>query len=402
MVEALERTDVNDARKLAKKYHIVDADQHIDPPHTFWKDYLPSHLRDMGPVIEEGDEHDWVVFEGKRRPLYVLNNQAGQKQVRSVGKLSDLWDSSSPAKRLADMDTDGIDAAVLFGGGPLGTMNTELYIESFRAYNRWLADFCREAPDRLAGAAYLPTRDLAETLELLREAAKLGHRTVNIPAFPQASDGVSTSAGVKGIQEAQGAALSGDPSTTKAYWHPEFDPLWAEISDLDMTVTFHLGGRMTRFGNKEFFLSDLVMSKVAMAEPVAMAIYGGLFDRFPKMRWAIIESGVGWMVWMAQYMDATWKKQRFWTESPLKNPPSYYMDENIYGSFIHDRVGILNRNMSGGKNIMWSSDFPHSETSFPRSMEQIAEEFEGVPEADIQEIVGSRAQRLFQVGTSYR
>ena len=387
-------------KAAASKYRIVDADAHIDPPHTFWKDYLPARLSALAPTIEEGDEHDWVLFEGRRRPMVLLNNQAGRegKDFKVKGKLSDLQEVSRTTTRLAAMDEDGIEAAVLFGGGPLGTMNSDLYIESYRAYNRWLADFCSAAPKRLTGVAYLPLRDVAETITLLREAVQLGHRTVNLPAFPQSSDGASTSAKVANVQEAQGAALTGDPNSTKAYWHAEFDPLWAEICKLDVTDTFHLGGRLTRFGQKEHFLPDLVMSKVAMAEPVAMAIYGGLFDRFPKMRWAIIESGVGWMAWMAEYMDRTWEKQRFWTESKLLNPPSHYMDANIYASFIRDRVGILNRDMVGGKNIMWSSDFPHSETTYPNSVSLIERDFQGVPFADVQEIVGDRARRLFQLG----
>ena len=139
------------------------------------------------------------------------------------------------------------------------------------------------------------------------------------------------------------------------------------------------------------------MSKVAMAEPVAMAIYGGIFDRFPNMRWAIVESGVGWMSWMAEYMDRTWEKQRFWTDSKLQHPPSVYMDRNIYGSFINDRVGIVNRHLAGGKNIMWSSDYPHSETSFPNSHAVIARDFAGVPEADVAEIVCERARRVYGV-----
>lgn len=140
------------------------------------------------------------------------------------------------------------------------------------------------------------------------------------------------------------------------------------------------------------------MSKVAMAEPVAMAIYGGVFDRFPNMRWAIIESGVGWMSWMAEYMDRTWEKQRFWTDCKLKDYPSLTMDRNIWGSFINDRIGIVNRNQPGGRNIMWSTDYPHSETTFPESLSVIDRDFVGVPHDEVQMIVGERARALFQVG----
>ena len=381
------------------RFRIVDADAHVDPPHTFWGEYLPANLKHFAPTIEEGDECDYVVFEGRKRPLIMLANQAGRsgKDFKIQGKLADLHDSVTPSRRLEVMDEDGIDAAVLYGGGPLGTLNSELYIESFRAYNRWLADFCNYDKARLAGVAYLPLRDIDETLGLLHEAVKQGHRSINIPAFPQAADGVSTSAKVAGIQMAQGAALTGDPSSERAYWHPEYDRLWAEIQDLDVTVTFHLGGRVARFGSKDHFLADLVMTKVAMAEPIAMAIFGGLFDRFPKMRWGIIESGVGWMPWMTEYMDRTWEKQRFWTGSKLQHLPSYYMDQNIYGSFINDRLGFLNVNQPGGRNVMWSSDFPHSETTYPNSLSVIARDSVGVAEEDIRWIVGGCAEKFFKI-----
>lgn len=168
----------------------------------------------------------------------MISNQACRdgKNFKMVGKRSQMRKVWLPEQRLADMDQDGIDAAVMFGGGPLGTDNSELYIASFDAYNHWLWDFCGADRKRLVGVAYLPMRDVEETLVLLRQAAKLGFRTVNIPAFPQADDGISTSARVAAIASGQGSALTGDPATTKSYASPEFEPFWAEVADLDITV----------------------------------------------------------------------------------------------------------------------------------------------------------------------
>lgn len=397
--ESESRSDAKPSGAGQNRPRVVDADAHLDPPHEMWRDYLPAHLRELAPYIEEGEEHDWIVFEGERRPLKMINNQAGRqgKDFKMSGKRSEMRAAWLPQLRLDDMDTDGIEAAVLFGGGPLGTANSELYIASFEAYNRWLWDFCGADRKRLVGVAYLPMRDLDETIRLLREAARLGHRSVNIPAFPQSADGISTSARVKAIRSGQGAALTGDPTGQRSYAHPEFDRLWAELCELDMTATIHLGGRIPRFGEKQHFLADMVMSKLAMAEPIAVAIFNGIFQRFPKLRFVSVESGVGWFAFMAEYMDRTWEKQRFWTESPLTEKPSFYMDRNVYGSFINDRLGILNRNEPGGRNIMWSSDYPHSETSFPRSHDVIARDFAGIPDADVAEIVGARARRLYSV-----
>ena len=167
-----------------------------------------------------------------------------------------------------------------------------------------------------------------------------------------------------------------------------------EVVENDVTITFHLGGRVPRFGQKEYFLADMPMSKLAMAEPIGIFIFNGIFDRFPDLRIGSMESGVGWFAWFAEYNDRTWEKQRFWTESPLKNPPSYYMDKNVYGSFIQDRTGILNRDRPGGRNIMWSSDYPHSETTFPKSREIILRDFEGIPEGDVRDIINNNCRRL--------
>lgn len=380
------------AADRATKRRIVDADAHIDPPYEMWKDYLPKSLAEYAPYIEEGDEHDWIVFEGNRRPVRLIANMAGKegKDYKMFGKRSEMRQVWLPEVRLEDMDTDGMDAAVMFGGGPLGTKNQDLYIASFDAYNRWVWDYAGRDRKRLVPVGYVPMRDVKETVAMIKDLAKLGFKTVNIPAFPQAKEGQQL-----GGFSAQANALTGNADGDRSYADPEFDLLWQTVCDLDITVTMHLGGRIPRFGNKEHFLPDLVMSKTAMAEPVAILIYRGVFQRFPSLRLAIVESGVGWMSWMAEYMDRTWERQRFWTDSPLTEKPSYFMDNNVYGSFIHDRVGVLNRNMPGGKNIMWSSDYPHSETTFPHSLKVINRDFEGIPDADINEIVCKRAERLY-------
>lgn len=378
---------------------IIDADAHIDPPHDMWKDYLPNNLKSLAPVIENADDGDYIVFEGNRRPFMMINNQAGRagKDFKMKGRLADqrrVWD---PATRLADMDTDGMDAAVLFGGGPLGSFNNDLYIASYEAYSRWVMDFCSVARSRLIPIGYVPMRDIDETIEHVKRLAKMGFRAINLPAFPQNPDAWNTSSGVQALKPGQVSALTGDPKGSLQYWQPEFDKLWSTICDLDLVISFHLGARVPRFGEKQYFLADMPMSKLSMAEPIAIFIFNAIFQRFPKLRIASVESGVGWFAWFTEYITRTWEKQRFWTESPLTESPAYYMDNNVWGSFIQDRTGILNRDLPGGKNIMWSSDYPHSETTFPNSREIILRDFEGIPDADIQDIICNNAKKLYRL-----
>ncbi|MEA3178291.1 MAG: hypothetical protein QOI59_1814 [Gammaproteobacteria bacterium] len=382
---------------MSLQYQIIDADAHVNPPATFWADYLPAGLRALAPKLEHGEDADYVVFEGRRKKLNLIGAQAGRSGVdfKMEGRLSDTrlggW---MPAERLQDMDRDGMDAAVLFGGGPLGTSNDELFFASFDAYNRWLADFCSYAPGRLHGVAYVPMRDVTLAIQMMRDAAKRGFTTVNIPAFPHALKKLDSAGGFA----AQALALTGDDKSGRRYCDPEFDPFWAAAVELGMTITIHLGARVPRFEDPEKFLADMPMSKVAMAEPIAILIFGGVFQRFPQLKFVTVESGVGWFAWFCEYVDATWKKQRFWTKSTLVEPPSFYMERNVYGSFINDAVGIANRNFPGAKNIMWSSDYPHSETTYPHSRESIEAQFQGVPEADRRQIICERARALYRVG----
>jgi predicted TIM-barrel fold metal-dependent hydrolase len=379
---------------MAQTHQLVDADAHVNPPATFWDDYLPAKFSGRGPRIEEGapsESHDWVVFEGSRRPLNLLSSVVGQgRNFKPVGRRADVRAGSfEPAARLEDMGKDGVDIAVLFGGGPLGTADNDLYIASFEAYNRWLADFCKYDPKRLVGVAYLPMQDIDQSIAMLKDAAKRGLKGVNIPAFPQSS---KSAAG--GGFAAQVLALTGDPEGPLQYDDPEFDRFWQACVDHDMAVTIHLGARVARPGMNRF-LPNLVMSKVCMAEPISIMVFGGVFERFPTLRYGSIESGVGWMSWMAQYMDDIYDNQRHWLQLDLKERPSVYMDQNVYGSFIRDPIGVKNRNLPGGRNIMWSTDYPHSETTWPESQKNLQRHFADLTEEEMRPIVRDNATRFF-------
>jgi predicted TIM-barrel fold metal-dependent hydrolase len=370
---------------------VVDADVHVTPPPTFWREYLSPRFRDQAPVVESDGEFDYIVFEGERRKVNLMQSQAGRdfNQYKNAGKLSDMrvggW---MPTQRLADMDRDGIDKGVVFGGGPLQTGDLDLYMDSFDAFNRWQSDFCADTRGRLFAAAFLPMVDVEHTISMMRAARRRGDVAVNLPAFPQSLDKFSK-------KDSVWQAMTGDVTGNRQYRDPEFDPLWAAAVELDMAVTFHLGARVSRFKDKTNFLPDVVMGKPAMLEIPAIMIYGGVFDRFPKLRIGLIESGVGWIPWAANYMDRTWEMQRYWTECAIRHPPSYYFDQNVYASFISDPIGVELRKHPGGKNIMWSSDYPHSETTFPHSHEVIAQNFTGVPKAERDWIIAGCAKQFF-------
>lgn len=375
---------------------LVDADAHVNPIPTFWDEYLPKKFAGRGPKFVPGgpdDKTDFMEFEGTRKPINVQSATSGQgKKFKTEGTVGLLLPGNwEPDARLKDMDKDGVHTAVMYGGGPLGTADNELYLASFEAYNNWLADFCAYAPNRLVGAAYLPMQDVNELIRMAKDAASRGLRAVNIPAFPQSGPIVGGGFG------AQVLALTGDPEGKLQYDDPHFDPFWKTCVDLDLAVTIHLGARVARPGMMKF-MPHLVMSKLTMAEPIAIMLFGGVFDRFPDLRYGAIESGSGWVAFVAEYMDGIMDTQSHWLNLKLDLRPSEYFDRNIYTSFIRDREGIRNRHLPGGKNIMWSTDYPHSETTWPESLAYKDFQFAGVPEDEITPIVRDNALRFYGLG----
>ncbi|MCE2392926.1 MAG: amidohydrolase [Proteobacteria bacterium] len=373
-------------------HDIISGDSHVNPDPRFWSEYLPERLRDRAPRIESDSEGDYIVFEDTRRPFTLLGALAGTdvEDYKLHGKLSDTrpggWD---PAARLEDQDIDGVQAEVLYGGGPLATRDPELRLASFRAYNDWLADFCSASPRRLLGIGYVPTDDVDRAIEEVRHIARRGLSGMLIPPFPPDPD--AEEGNVVGGSE---MILTG--SRDRSYAEERFDPLWRAVLDEGMAVHMHLGARPTRT-HEAHFLPDMVMSKLTMAEPLALFIFGGLLERYPQLKLVSVESGIGWMPFVVHYMDHLWHKHRHWTGNRLPEPPSVYFRRQILGTFLDDPVGVRERAEIGVENILWSSDYPHGETTWPNSHASIERHFEGVPEEDRYKITYENAARLYHL-----
>ena len=139
------------------------------------------------------DDGDFRVFEGKRTPIMTLDNLAGKKPEEfslNVRKLEDRRSGAGdPVERIKDMDTDGVDAEVLYVGGPLQTADPALRLDSVRGYNRWLSDYASHAPDRLLGVAAIPIDTPERAVEEIRSRPRSpGWLSGYIPLFPPEGD----------------------------------------------------------------------------------------------------------------------------------------------------------------------------------------------------------------------
>jgi len=364
---------------------IISADDHVNPPPTMYAERVPAAWRERMPRIERRGDRDLLVFEGKERPISLLEGSAGvaSKDVQVLAKSKSEgrrggWD---PAARIEDMDFDGVDAQVLFGSGAGGgvairSVERAMQLVMMRAYNEWLAEFCRPYPKRLIGVGEIPIFDLDAALAEARRCAELGLRGVLIPAVPAYVD---------------------SPAEDRSYLDPHYERLWAVLADLDLPIHFHLGTRPVSRGLDQNLMVQISVNKSVMCEPIATFVFSGALQRHPNLKLVSVESGIGWMAFLVPWMDHVFARHRWHTKSELSEPPSFYFHRQVLGTFIDDVVGVRNRDVIGVENIMWSSDYPHVNSSWPESRVYIEKHFGDVPEPERRLMVGGNAARLYRL-----
>jgi predicted TIM-barrel fold metal-dependent hydrolase len=355
----------------------VSADSHVNPHPEMWAEYLPSELREQAPRVERTDEGDFEVFEGARKPMVGLTAAAGrtpQEYSMTVRRFSEVraggWE---PGPRVADQEIDGVDAEVLYGvlGAPLKSKDPRLERAGYTAYNRWMADFCAYAPTRLVGLAYVPCDDVDDALAEIRASAALGLR---------------------------GAVIPHEPGTGR--WDgDEWAPLWNLLVELEWPASFHVGG--SHFGidrsTPPGYMNAMVASKLQMPLTLGQLVMGGVLVRHPELKVVSVEGQIGWIPFWKYYLDHVYEKHRWHQELHFDERPSHYIERQVYYTFMEDPPGIDERHACGVGRIMWSNDYPHSETTWPHSQKIIGEIFEHVPADETRRIVRDNCVELYRL-----
>ncbi len=142
-------------------------------------------------------------------------------------------------------------------------------------------------------------------------------------------------------------------------------------------------------------MSFISLSPSGLKETMAILIYSGVLECYPNLRFVFTEAGASWLIYFKERMDTVFKRHRHWTKSPLREPPSFYVDRQCVNTFIEDTAAIRLRHEVGLKNMMWSTDYPHSDSTWPHSWKYIEEAFEGVPEDERHQIMAGTAVELY-------
>jgi predicted TIM-barrel fold metal-dependent hydrolase len=349
---------------------LVSADSHVNEPPEMFRERLDARWRDRAPRVESLDGVECLVMEGMRPRKLPKGRDALTGEALERAQAGG-WE---PALRIRDQDRDDVSGEVVFPTLALQACfmapDADLQMALARAYNSWIAEVFGGHRDRFAPAAVIPMIDLDAACGEARRAAGLGLRTLFLPCRLPAG----------------------------TYSDPRYDCFWALAQELGLPLTFHAGtGHEPRIerGPGGAVINYLLGSQADGAHVVCYFAAGGILDRFPRLHVVTVETGSAWLAWVMTTMDEIYEKHHMWARPKLELKPSEYVRRQGHVTFQNDPVGVHNRVFTGVDALIWGSDYPHPEGTWPNSRASLAGQLAGVPEDEASRMAGGTAARLF-------
>jgi predicted TIM-barrel fold metal-dependent hydrolase len=357
---------------------VVDADGHVVELPTMWAEYVEQPYRGRAPHL---------AVDERGRPCQVIDDRILMRHaiLLTYGPDYDLgaspprpggWDA---AARLHDMDSEGIDIAVLFpsvGFYCVEVADARLMAALCRAYNNWLADYCRTAPARLVGVALLPLVDVDESIrELERATEQLGFR---------------------------GAFVRPNPYAGRPIHHPCYERFWEGAASLGVPVTVHegLSDTLPTLGRERFenpAILHVLSHPFEQMAACAGLIMTGVLDRHPRLRVAFLESGSGWLPYWLGRLDAHWETWRRLLPAVRMKPSEYFRRQCVISTDPEERSVEAVLREVGDDHVMWASDYPHPDAHFPGAVEKSLATLAGAPQVTRHKVLAANAARFYGI-----
>jgi predicted TIM-barrel fold metal-dependent hydrolase len=350
---------------------VIDVDGHVFEPDELWERHLPPAFHDRRPRIVR-DERGTTRYEIEGRQI-PPGAGVGAWVPEGIVEASVHRDGATdPWLRLADMDVEGIDIAVLYGTASLGfwgIVDPDLARACCRAYNDWLAEYCAAEPARLKGTPALPLGSLDDTLaEARRTVTELGFVSLTVPCCvgPQNLD------------------------------DPALDPLWRLAEELDVPVGVHAGG--PRFAHRRFVDSYATLHALEFAFDIMFAaatlVCGGVLERFRHLRVLLLEAGAAWGPYLFERLDEHYEKRPHEMPRITKRPSEYLADGRLVVSCEAERhLGHALAGL-GDHCVVFASDYPHWDAEFPNSVRAITGHTD-LDEHQKAAVLGANASRVY-------
>jgi len=367
---------------------MVSVDDHVVEPPDMFEEHLPaSYLgRDDTPHVVRTEAGDDVwIYDGRQFPNIGLNAVAGRpRDEYGIDPTSfeemrrGCWDVDA---RVDDMNANGVLASMNFPSFPrlcgqvfLEAQDKELAHVLLRAYNDWhVHSWCERHPGRFIPLGLIPFWDIDLTLAELTRLAGLGVHAVSFSENP---------------------SKLGLPSLHSDHW----DPFWAACQDMEIVPCLHIGSSSTIMMTAPDAPFDVTatlqpMNIVACAADI---VWSPILRKFPTLKLALSEGGVGWLPYFLDKLDLVYRKQSGWTGQDYGDAlPSDVFKERIVTCFLDDRVTPEVAERAGTGLMTWECDYPHSDSDWPESPEVALAGLEGLDDTTINVLTHENALRIF-------
>jgi predicted TIM-barrel fold metal-dependent hydrolase len=373
------------------KYGFISADDHVqEHPEVWTRRMSKAKWGDRIPHIErqaDGTER-WIV-DGQKIDLagVALAGAAMADRAREPQRWEEVPAVTfKPNERLATMDVDGVDYSVLYpavagrAGETFGRLtDAALELACVQAYNDFLIEEWAAVSPRFIPQCIVPLSPIETTVKEIERAVAKGHRGVVVPSVPM--------------------MLRELPHINE----PVYDPVWAKCEDLEVPVCFHAGAsRSIQFPAYAGFSAEIGAAMEAITRPVSSVLvlanflFSRILDRFPRLKVVFAETSLAWGAYELELADHQFERQRLHTEGYDLLPSALFRRQcHLVGWF--DSTGIKTRHHIGLGNLLWSTNFPQSTSTWPESRRAISRCFDGVPENERRQVLVDNPAKLYKI-----
>ena len=380
-------------------YRVISQDNHIIEPPDLWTSRAESKYAWRVPHVESLEEGDvWFCDGRKIGGVSGGSANVGNRFVDPDNKgfsfrINDIRPGGwLPEEHVKDLDIDGQDVSIVYptkGFLLYGIPDGDLLNALCRSYNDWVGEFCGAIPKRLKGIAMLNVDDVEVGVRELERCAKMGFVGAMIPVYP--------------LEE-------------QLYDNPAYEPLWAAAQDLGMPLSLHIAGNryspVQEFADPDIARPAFICNAAYWPQmSLTDIIFSGVFERYPKLQVGSVEHELSWAPHFLDRIDYTYTDRmpppiESSQGRPSAHPqvrfkdgvlPSDFFHSNVFMGFQEDALGIRDRHIIGVDNLQWGSDYPHAESTFPRSREILENILADCTEEEKAKIVGGNAERIYRL-----
>jgi predicted TIM-barrel fold metal-dependent hydrolase len=348
---------------LIETLGLISGDAHVNEPRNLWRDNLPASLRSQAlRGIKPGEDGNWdVVLEGEE-----LDPRAQAESLRRT--------MADPEHRYKIMREEGIVGECIYPTTALYVWNLQdakVGAATCRVYTEWIADTLGGLP-RFKCAGLVPTWNVDDAVAEVGRIADAGLGSIMIPA-----------------------------TATPEWNHRQWEPLWSAIEETGLPAVIHqgTGHSMLFYRGPGAGVSNLIATQSMAPRAAALLGTSGVLARHPELHVVFVEYNVGWLAWTMQtidfYTEAFSGYGEKWVNRELPEPASSYLRCQVHATFQDDPIAINNISFTGPSPLIWGSDYPHGEGTYPHSRDVVSRLAKGLDDDAVERVFRANAAELF-------